>query len=166
MSRRFDPHSYLDSFLLQLIVEPFGFSIAVHQPPLATFPSLPVYPGSGRQETKCLPPPTQSPLPEPCYKSGQKRSLEHWALAAKPCCASDATSNWQGFRSRVPISLREFLARTTTRTGGHGYKRKKSRETLLQRLEFFFLRSPLSMSEKCFERPHHVLGLPDTLPSG
>ena len=42
VSRRFDPHSHLHSFLLQLTVEPFGFSIAVHQPLLATFPNLPV----------------------------------------------------------------------------------------------------------------------------
>ena len=35
----------LDSFLLQLTVKPFGFSIAVHQPLLATFPSLRVRPG-------------------------------------------------------------------------------------------------------------------------
>src|SRR5215831_16344645 len=45
MSRRFDPHSHLDSFLPQLTVKPFGFSIAVHQPLLATFPNLRVCPG-------------------------------------------------------------------------------------------------------------------------
>src|SRR5215468_7561273 len=43
--RRFHPHSYLDSFPIQLAIEPLGFSIAVHQPLLATFPGLRVYPG-------------------------------------------------------------------------------------------------------------------------
>src|SRR6516165_9951013 len=42
--RRFHPHSHLDSFLLQLAIEPFGFSIAVHQPLLATFSRLRVCP--------------------------------------------------------------------------------------------------------------------------
>jgi hypothetical protein len=43
--RGFHPHSHLDAFLLQLTVEPFGFSIAVHQLLLATFPALRVHPG-------------------------------------------------------------------------------------------------------------------------
>src|SRR5207249_8717419 len=38
------PHSHLNSSLLQLAIEPFGFSIAVHQPLLATFPSFRVCP--------------------------------------------------------------------------------------------------------------------------
>src|SRR5437667_6029027 len=36
--------SHLNSSLLQLAIEPFGFSIAVHQPLLATFPSFRVCP--------------------------------------------------------------------------------------------------------------------------
>src|SRR6266478_9841158 len=42
--RSLHPHSHLDSSLLQLAIEPFGFSIAVHQPLLATFPSFRVCP--------------------------------------------------------------------------------------------------------------------------
>src|SRR5437899_9420841 len=42
--RGLHPHSHLDSSLLQLAIEPFGFSIAVHQPLLATFPSFRVCP--------------------------------------------------------------------------------------------------------------------------
>ena len=42
--RKLVPNSYLDSFLLQLTIEPFGFSIAVHQPLLATLPGFCVHP--------------------------------------------------------------------------------------------------------------------------
>src|SRR5207247_10319931 len=42
--RSLHPHSHLNSSLLQLAIEPFGFSIAVHQPLLATFPSFRVCP--------------------------------------------------------------------------------------------------------------------------